>query len=362
MAVLERHADRFRVVALSGGRRVDVLREQVQRHRPELAVVADCATTLPQTIGPTRWRAGPVAVLEAASHPEADVVLNAIVGAAGLEASLAALRAGKRLALANKESLVVGGPLVLDALATGGELVPVDSEHSAILQCMLGAAASSVRRIILTASGGPFREQARAALVEVTPADALRHPTWNMGSKITIDSATLANKALEVIEAHFLFGLPYDRIEVVIHPQSIVHSLVEFEDGSVLAQLGWPSMELPILYALCHPERVKDTTMNFDPVGAGPLTFERLEMERFPAYALGISAGLRGGTAPALFNAANEEAVGAFLRGALRFLGIADVIAGVLERHEAEPVDSLETVLAADRAGRATARRLIDEC
>src|SRR5688572_11273627 len=232
---------------------------QVQACHPELAVLLEESAGAPVMNG-TRLRYGREALLEAIARADVDIVINAVVGAAGLEATLAALNAGKRLALANKESLVAGGPLVLEALVRGGgALVPIDSEHSAILQCLRGAAGREVSRLILTASGGPFRAVPTAALEHVTRAQALQHPTWEMGAKVTIDSATLANKALEVIEAHFLFGIPYDRIEVVVHPQSIIHSMVEFVDGSVLAQLGFPDMELPILYALTHPERILDS-------------------------------------------------------------------------------------------------------
>ncbi len=222
--------------------------------------------------------------MDAAQRDDVDIVLNAVVGAAGLEATLAALGRGKRVALANKESLVMGGSLVTDACRNGGgELIPVDSEHSAILQCIAGRPGVEVRRLIITASGGPFRGWSDEQLERATLDDALQHPTWRMGRKITVDSATLANKALEVIEAHFLFGLPYDRIEVVVHPQSVVHSFVEFVDGSVLAQLGVPSMELPVLYALTHPDRVPDTGVpRFDPVALSPLTFEPLSVERVP--------------------------------------------------------------------------------
>src|SRR5688572_9513041 len=316
LAVLEQHPDRFRAVALTAHRSVDALRALVLRHRPSLAVISD-AEVPHGPAGGTRWMSGRQALLEAATHPDADVVLNALVGAAGLEPTLAALAAGKRVALANKESLVCAGPLVLEAARRGGgELVPVDSEHSAILQCLAGSRPGDVARIVLTASGGPFRHWPAERLAEVTPADALRHPTWDMGAKITIDSATLANKALEVIEAHFLFGVDYDNIEVVVHPQSIIHSMVEFVDGSVLAQLGFPDMELPILYALTHPERILDSgTRSFDPVAAGSLTFEPVDHERFGAFRLGIEAGRTGGTAPAVYNAANEVAVAAFLAG-----------------------------------------------
>lgn len=363
LSVLERHADRFRVVALAAHRSGAELARQVERYRPELAVLVEEEAFARLGAPPrARWRTGRGALLEAAMHPDVDVVVNAIVGAAGLEATLAALRAGKRLALANKESLVIGGPLVLEALcAGGGELVPVDSEHSAILQCLAGAERREVRRLLLTASGGPFRDWPPEALRAVTPAQALRHPTWAMGAKITVDSATLANKALEVIEAHFLFAVEYDRVEVVIHPQSIVHSMVEFTDGSVLAQLGFPSMELPILYALTYPARIQDRGTRFDPVAAGALTFEALDPTRFPAFRLGVAAGREGGVAPAVFNAANEVAVAAFLAGELPFPCIAELIERVLSAHAARPADSLEAVLEADRSARSLARKVLEQ-
>ncbi len=362
LAVLERHSEEFRVVALTAHRSADRLDEQVRQWRPALAVLTDEAGAPVGDGNDTRWRTGREALLAAATHPDVDVVLNAVVGAAGLEATLAALAAGKRLALANKESLVAGGPLVLDALRRGGgELVPVDSEHSAILQCLRGAAAGEARRLILTASGGPFRGMTGSALAAVTPEEALRHPTWDMGAKITIDSATLANKALEVIEAHFLFGVPYERIEVVVHPQSIIHSMVEFCDGSVLAQMGFPTMEVPILYALSHPRRVTDRGVRrFDPVAAGRLSFEALDERAFPAFGLGVAAGRAGGTAPAAFNAANEVAVEAFLAGNLPFPAIPEVIDAALAAHAPAPASSLEAVLDADRRARAAARKRLE--
>jgi 1-deoxy-D-xylulose-5-phosphate reductoisomerase len=296
----------------------------------------------------------------AATHPEANVVINGIVGAAGLQATLAALRAGKRVALANKETLVMAGELVTRAAREGGgEIVPVDSEHSAVLQCITGHRSSHVSRLILTASGGPFRTWTPERIAEATVEEALRHPTWRMGKKITVDSATLVNKALEVIEARFLFDLDYRAVEVVVHPQSVIHAFVEFVDGSVLAQVGFPNMELPILYALTHPERVPDTgTPRFDPVAAASLTFEPIRPETFPAYAVGRGAATAGGTAPAAFNGANEVAVELFLQGRIRFGRIAEILADTMERHETREAASLEAVLAADAEGRALARRV----
>lgn len=363
LAVIERHPDRFKLISLAAHRSGAELAEQALRYRPRRAVLVDVDAfeRVPPPNG-VEWGCGREALLEMVRDPAVDIVINAVVGAAGLEATLAALEAGKRLALANKESLVAGGPLVMEALRRGGgELVPVDSEHSAVLQCLRGAKPSEVRRLILTASGGPFRNWDPAALSDVTPAQALRHPTWAMGAKITVDSATLVNKALEVIEAHYLFGLEYDRLDVVVHPQSIIHSMIEFIDGSVLAQLGYPTMELPILYALTHPERVDDSCRRFDPIAAGSLTFEPVDHRRFPAFGLGIQAGRAGGTAPAVFNAANEVAVASFLAEELPFPGIAEVVERTLNALDPVPVDSLETVLDADCRARELARRFVEQ-
>ncbi len=347
--VLKRHGDAFRLVALVTGSNAEHLGAQVREWQPAFAGVVH---------GRDRhdFARGPGALVEAATRDDVDIVVNAVVGAAGLDATLAALRAGKRVALANKETLVMAGPLVAEAArAGGGELVPIDSEHSAVLQC-LTAAAAPAHRVTLTASGGPFRTWPREQLAAATVDEALNHPTWSMGAKITIDSATLANKALEVIEAHFLFGLSYDAIDVVVHPQSIVHALVEFPDGSVLAQVGFPTMEVPILYALTHPDRRPDSgTTRFDPVAAGPLSFEPVRSECFPAFGLGVAAGRIGGTAPAAFNAANEVAVAAFLAGRIPFGRIAPVIEHAMSRHAGAAADSLEAVREADRAARAHA-------
>ena len=365
LAVLDQHPERFRAVALTANRNGEALLGLAHRHRPSLAVVAD-GPVPPGADGGTRWATGREALLEAATHPDADVVLNALVGAAGLEPTLAALAAGKRVALANKESLVCAGGLVLEAARAGGaELIPVDSEHSAVFQCLAGSRPEDVERIVLTASGGPFRGWEAERLARVVPEDALKHPTWDMGAKITIDSATLANKALEVIEAHFLFRLGYERIEAVVHPQSIVHSMVEMVDGSVLAQLGFPTMELPVLYALGYPERLPYRCRRFDPVAAGPLTFEPVREDRFPAFRLGVEAGRAGGCAPAVFNAANEVAVARFLNHRLSFPGIAQVVGAVLERFPGGDASSLGAVLEADAWARRTAEtfvRKLDPC
>jgi 1-deoxy-D-xylulose-5-phosphate reductoisomerase len=349
--VLRRQQEHFRLVALTAGRNREELEAQVAEWGPPYAALAGVAND-------SRWPSGPEVLVEAATHPDADIVVNAVVGAAGLEATLAALQAGKRVALANKETLVMAGDLVAQAAcAGGGEIVPVDSEHSAVLQCVTGRD-SGLARLILTASGGPFREWDAERVWHATAAEALQHPTWRMGNKITVDCATLANKALELIEAHYLFGLPYDALEVVVHPQSVIHAFAEFCDGSVLAQLGFPSMELPILYALTHPDRLPDTGVRrFDPVAAGPLTFEPVRREVFRALDSGLAAGRAGGTAPAVFNAANEVAVAAFLKGAIPLGRISEAIEQTLDAHQPVPVRSVEDVRAADRWARELTRR-----
>jgi 1-deoxy-D-xylulose-5-phosphate reductoisomerase len=349
LRVLRRHEDRFRVVALTANSNGELLRDQEDLLSPALVGITRDAGN-----GRAHWARGADCMLEAATRDDVHIVLNAVVGSVGMDATLAALERGKRVALANKESLVVAGELALAAARRGGgEIVPVDSEHSAILQCLGRRDGGDVRRLILTASGGPFRAWSREALERATLDDALRHPTWQMGRKITVDSATLANKALEVIEAHFLFGIPYDRIEVVVHPQSVVHSMVELIDGSVLAQVGVPTMELPVLYALTHPERIADDgVQRFDPVAASPLTFERVRLADFPALQLGVEAGRTGGAAPAVFNAANERAVALFLDGAIGFRDIARGIGSALEALGDLPGGSREALLAADAAAR----------
>lgn len=343
LRVLARHPDEFAVVALTAFANADLLREQVAAFSPAFAKLVSSG--------------GRDVLVEAATRSDVDIVLNAVVGSAGLDATLAALEAGKRVALANKETLVMAGHLVTEALIRGGgEIIPVDSEHSAILQCLSGRSAAEVRRVVLTASGGPFRDWPRERLQAATAAEALRHPTWQMGRKITIDSATLANKALEVIEAHHLFGLAYDQVDVVVHPQSVVHSFVEFVDGSVLAQVGAPSMELPVLYALTHPRRLPDATLQFDPVRHSPLTFEPVRHEEFPALGLGVSAGRLGGAAPAVFNAANEQAVDIFLNGRMTFSDIPRAISEALAELAVAPGGTRQALQAADERARALVR------
>ena len=356
LRVLERQRSRFHVAALTAFANGELLEEQAKRFTPAFVGLVNANGACE---GST-WSTGESCLVDAATRPDVDIVLNAVVGAAGLDATLAALEAGKRVALANKETLVMAGDLAAAAARRGGgEIVPVDSEHSAILQCLAGRTSADVRRVILTASGGPFRDWPAERLASATIADALHHPTWRMGRKITVDSATLANKALEVIEAHYLFDLPYDRIEVVVHPQSVVHSFVEFVDGSVLAQMGAPSMELPVLYALTHPERVPDDGIRpFDPIACSPLTFEPVRHEQFPALRFGMQAGRQGGAAPAVFNAANEQAVALFLEGRITFNDIARGIESALTDLAHAPGGEREALLKADSDARRHVRRL----
>jgi len=354
LQVLARQRERFRVVALTAHSNADLLAEQTSEWKPAFVGLVNGG----KREAGNGIRRGSDCLVEAATHPDVRIVVNGIVGAAGLEATLAALKVGKRVALANKETLVMAGELVAQAAREGGgEIVPVDSEHSAVLQCVAGRRPTELARLILTASGGPFRTWSPERVSRATVAEALKHPTWTMGKKITVDSATLVNKALEVIEAHFLFDVDYERVEVVIHPQSVIHGFAEFVDGSVLAQLGFPTMELPILYALTYPDRVPDQGVRrFDPVAAGTLTFEALQPDRFPAYVVGREAARQGGTAPARFNAANEVAVQLFLEERITFGRIAEIIERVVAQARPGDATSLEDVLAADAEARRLAR------
>jgi 1-deoxy-D-xylulose-5-phosphate reductoisomerase len=337
LSVVDAHPDRLRIVGLAAGENAPALAEQTVKYQPEIVGVAtETALTemrqfVPAGVMPEAV-CGPAGLLAIATHPSVDLVLCASSGTAGLEAALAAIEAGKSLALANKEVLVMAGQLMIDAARRRGiEILPVDSEHNAIHQCLHGRDRRELRRVILTASGGPFRELDAAALDRVTPDDALKHPTWQMGRKITIDSATLMNKGLEVIEAHWLFGLPADRIDVVVHPQSIVHSMVELRDGSVIAQLSTPDMRLPIQYALAYPERWDTDRPALDLARLGRLDFCQPDLDRFPCLRLAYDALARGGASPIVLNAANEVAVAAFLDGRLAFPGIARLIAEALD-------------------------------
>jgi 1-deoxy-D-xylulose-5-phosphate reductoisomerase len=358
--VLGRHRDRYEVFALAAHSNIGRLGEQCLAHRPRFAVVVDAAAAaklaeqLAHAGSSTEVLTGEHALTQIAEHPEVDAIMAAIVGAAGLESSLAAARAGKRILLANKEALVMSGPLFLQAVREGkATLVPVDSEHNAIFQCMAGDQQPGVRRpgvrkVLLTASGGPFLRTPASALHGVTPEQACAHPRWVMGRKISVDSATLMNKGLELIEACLLFGLPPAQVEIVVHPQSLVHSLVEYVDGSMLAQLGNPDMRTPIAHALGWPERLTSGVESLDILRAARLDFEAPDVERFPALRLARSAAEAGGTAPAVLNAANEVAVGAFLERKLAFLEIPAVIERVLTRHRAAPASALQDVLDAD--------------
>ncbi len=355
LRVVRRHDDEFRVVAMSAHSSVRTLQQLGREFGVDnLAITDPPALEAHQDEALRGWSAGPESLVSLARLPVADIVVNAVSGAAGLSATIAALEAGKRCALANKESLVAAGALVMEAARRGGgELVPVDSEHSAIMQCIGHADKGEVHRVVLTASGGPFREMGAASLKSVNARMALRHPTWEMGRKISIDSATMANKALEVIEAHHLYGVAYDRIDVVVHPKSIVHSFVEFVDGSVLAQMGEPTMELPILHALTWPRRRPDSLLRgFDPIRCPPLTFEPVDEDRFPLFRLGVDAGRAGGAAPAVYNAANEVVVRSFLEGRVTFPDMGVVVAAVQRALSGLPAGNIDEVLEADRLAR----------
>jgi 1-deoxy-D-xylulose-5-phosphate reductoisomerase len=355
-----RHPDKIRVVALAANRSAAMLVEQAHRLRVTDLALADSGRVPGGDALPSGARCcgGADAVVEMATRDDVDIVLNALVGACGLRSSEAALRAGKRLALANKESLVVGGDLLMP-LAAPGQLLPVDSEHSAIFQCLWGEPAERVARIWLTASGGPFRGRDRASLADVTVEQALAHPRWTMGPKITIDSATLMNKGLEAIEAHHLFAAPYDRISIVVHPQSTVHSMVEFDDGSVKAHLGVTDMRVPIQYAFSHPDRWEAPLPALDLTAIGSLDFGPADPETFRCLDLALHAGREGGTMPAVMNAANEVAVAAFLSRHLTFVGIDAVVGTVMQEHSSEPVRSFEQLEAVDEAARARAEEVV---
>ena len=358
--VAARFPDRVRVVALAANRSVDLLVEQALAFDVDLVAMSDpaSAATADAHLKGIEVGAGAEAVEALASIGEVDLVLNALVGAAGLRATIAALDSGKTLALANKESLVIGGDLVTDR-AVPDQMIPVDSEHSAIYQCLLGEPAADVTRIWLTASGGPFRGSSRQELAEVTKEQALAHPTWSMGPKITIDSSTLMNKGLEVIEAHHLFGTAYDQIRVVVHPQSCIHSMVEFADGSVKAHLGATDMRIPIQYAFSQPERWDAPLEPVDFTTLGSLDFEAPDLETFGCLRLAFEAGRAGGTAPAALNAANEVAVAAFLAGECGFLDIERIVEQTLDTHENSKCESVEHVEEVDSWARRAAANLI---
>lgn len=368
--VVARHPQRFRVFALTAHRQIDRLYEQCLEFSPSYAVVdrAEDAHSLSKRLRAAGCRAevlhGEAALSQVAGHADADVVMAAIVGAAGLAPTLAAARAGKRLLLANKEALVLGGAMFMQAVREGGAtLLPIDSEHNAVFQALpesyRGLDGAGVRRILLTASGGPFRDVPVSELDAVTPEQACAHPNWVMGRKISVDSATMMNKGLEVIEAHWLFSAPAERIEVVVHPQSVIHSMVEYVDGSVVAQLGNPDMRTPIAHALGFPERIEAGVSSLDLFRIGQLTFQEPDLERFPCLGLAYDVLRAGGCGAAVLNAANEEAVAAFLAGRLPFRPICAVIADTLERAGALPVESIDSILDTDRRAREIAHEFI---
>ena len=360
--VAARHPQRFRIFALSANERIDELAQLCQRHEPRYAVVAQAAQAdaLARRLKPgvTEILIGRQGLERIAAHEETDCVMAAIVGAAGLVPTLAAARAGKKILLANKEALVMAGPIFMQAVRTHhATLLPIDSEHNAVFQCLPDSFSGSlgghgVRRVLLTASGGPFRETPLEQLREVTPDEACAHPNWVMGRKISVDSATMMNKALEIIEAHWLFGAAPEQIEVVVHPQSVVHSMVEYADGSVIAQLGNPDMRTPIAHALAHPERIEAGVGSLDLFRVGRLDFSPPDFARFPALRLGYRALKEGGTSPATLNAANEVAVAAFLERRLPFLAITAVIEAVMNALAPRALTSLDDVLDADAAAR----------
>lgn len=366
-----RHLGNIEVIALAAGNNAELLARQIAEFRPLLAACADeeCAVRVKVQldklgIAKDLWpaiRSGAEGLVEAATVPDCDTLVSATVGAVGFVPTLRAIEAGKRIALANKETLVMAGQLMTEAASrSGAEILPVDSEHNALHQCLRGERMSEVRRIILTASGGPFRTKSKDEIASATRDEALDHPTWEMGAKITIDSATLMNKGLEVIEAHWLFGIEGERIAVVVHPQSVIHSMVELADGSVIAQMGVTDMKHAIQYALTYPDRLPNPLPALDLAAVSKLTFEEPDLERFPNLATAYRALEKGGTAPAALNAANEIAVGAFLEEKIGLNEIAEINAEIVESQGTLPADSLEAVLSADAAARASAETLVE--
>ncbi len=362
--VVRRHPERYRVVALSAGRNVEILAQQVREFRPTLVSVQDAASAkaLAEKIGDLRCEihVGEDGALRVAKVPDTDTVVSAMVGAVGLRPTHAAICAGKVVALANKETLVMAGRCMTEALKKHNTtLLPIDSEHSAILQCLQGQRHDHVRRVILTASGGPFRDRPAGSFAQITKVEALKHPNWSMGAKITIDSATMMNKGLELIEAMWLFDLRPEQVDIVIHPQSIIHSMVEYCDGSVMAQLSTPDMRGPIAYALSYPDRVTSGIARVDFKELSQLTFEMPDSEKFPALRIARQVAVAGGTAPAVMNAANEVAVAAFLNDAIPFLRMAQVVEEVMQRHAVMPCITIEDALEADKWARRAAQTLL---
>ncbi len=359
LQVVDRHPERYRIYALAGGHNISLLADQIRTYRPKLVSVAtkqlaeELKLQLAGSAGELQVLYGEEGLIGCASQCEADVVVTAVVGSQGLLPTLAAIEAGKTIALANKETLVSAGHLVMKAAAAAGvSIIPVDSEHSAIYQCLNGEPARAVSRLVLTASGGSFRDRDRSSLHGVTVQEALKHPNWSMGAKVTIDSATMANKGLEVIEAHWLFQMGYANIDVLIHPESIVHSMVEFQDGSVMAQLGVPDMRVPIQYALSAPDRYDSGYPRLDLIQHGSLHFRSASFERYPMLRLAYEAGKAGGTATTVYNAANEAAVSRFVAGELPFVEIDETVERVLQHHQTIAEPDLEQIMEADRWAR----------
>jgi 1-deoxy-D-xylulose-5-phosphate reductoisomerase len=360
--IVDRNPGKFRVVGLSANRNAELLAEQIHKFNPPYAVLNDGAglSLLSQSVGSTKTQVmGAEGIADLCSNPEVDTVLNAIVGFAGLKPTVMALSAGKRVALANKESMVAAGPL-LNKIAgnNGGEIIPVDSEHSAIFQCLKSGNKNEVGRLILTSSGGPFFR--RENLAGITPEEALKHPTWNMGPKITIDSATLMNKGLEIIEAAYLFGMPPEKISVVIHPQSIIHSMVEYIDGSIIAQMSKPDMRLPIQYALFYPERVNLDIGQIDFAKLSTLEFYPPPLEKFRSLELAYRVVKEGGIRPAVYNAANEQAVAAFLANEIEFTQIFEVVEKTLDKIGRAGADNLEAIFVANERSSTLARKIVE--
>jgi 1-deoxy-D-xylulose-5-phosphate reductoisomerase len=365
LEIISRFPEEFQVVALAGGKNYRKMEEQVRLFRPDVASVMDpeAARRLRQSLSsvPTKILCGNEGLNAVATHPRSQMVVSALVGSVGLLPTLAAIRAGKSIALANKEALVMAGEVIMKEIReTRVNLLPIDSEHSAIFQVLAGHRKDEIKRIILTASGGPFLDTPPEELKRVTPREALNHPQWRMGKKVTVDSASLMNKGLEVIEAHWLFGVPASRIEVHIHPQSIVHSMVEYIDGSVIAQMALPDMRGPIAYALSYPQRLDLRLPSLNLFEAGPLSFQPVDRERFPALALAYQALETGGTMPAVLNAANEVAVEAFLEGRLEFLKVPAVIQKTMKNHQPLRLNSVEDVLQAHSWAREEARETLN--
>lgn len=363
--VADNNQDKIKIVALAAGHNIKTIHQQILKYQPQIVAMADekTAAELKALLGDetsTKVLHGTEGLIAVATCSAADTVLTAVTGTVGLLPTIKAIEAGKDIALANKETLVAAGGLVMSKIAEKGvKLLPVDSEHSAIWQCLNGEPKETVSKLILTASGGPFRQATKSEMVNITPEMALKHPNWNMGSKITIDSATLMNKGLEVLEAHWLFNIDLTDIEVVVHPQSIIHSMVEFRDGSVMAQLGIPDMRTPIQYALSYPSRWPNKLPRLDLLSAAQLTFEAPDLERFPCLGLAYQAGKKGGTMPAVLNAANEVAVARFLNNDINFLDIPRILNAVMEKHQVMDNPDLDDILAADRWAREMAKDIL---